>query len=563
MLQDAEFTMEPDLETTGKSLEKISRPSVTPRLPPALFVVVSVLPFLLIPAAHLVSNPSTATGFYNEELPYYVANGRSAFDRGNGFAYPNPYDPDPAAPTIYFHWLLWCYGFVVVRLGIDPGVMFILATVISGLLFGAATWKLVAFCCRQAGSPDDGPWIRPLFLLSMWGGGLLVPAGLVASLLGATDPISIPLMFDPFYGLWFLTWGRNVFFATESTYHILAVMCWLSEMRGKRLAGTLWCLALATTHPWSGLELLLTLNLWRLVDWIRHRDRVTLIWLLAVMSMLVAFLGYYKVWLPQFPNHQKLENVWELDWSLSWTSAVFGYGLVLIPVILRVRDRSSVWNPSVDGFLFCSLLVATGLVFHDRLIRPVQPLHFTRGYIWMPLFLLGLPALHNALNRLSVAAERGKILLIGALAISLLDNAAFIGTYTHWLGSGSRGYHLDQADRDAMALLHSRFRGAVVLANRQPFNYLTPTYVDVRPWLGHPFNTPDMKQRLATLQQIFQNDRVAPDAVAAEIEVLLVPAEFSVEDLMTSGGWSEVAADNPKWQIWQRIRSTEPTEGVP
>jgi hypothetical protein len=555
--------MEPDSGLTGTSLEKNSRPPVSQRLPAALFVVVSVLPFLLIPAAHVVSNPSTATGFYNEELPYYVANGRSAFDRGNGFAYPNPYDPDPAAPTIYFHWLLWCYGFVVVRMGVDPGLMIILATVISGLLFGATTWKLVAFCCRQAGSPEDGPWIRPLFLLSMWGGGLLVPAGFVASLLGVKDSVSIALKFDPFYGLWFLTWGRNVFFATESTYHILVAMCWLSEMRGKRRAGTLWCFALATTHPWSGLELLLTLNLWRAVDWIRRRDRASLICLLAVMAMLIAFLGYYKVWLPQFPNHQKLEHVWELDWSLTWTSAVFGYALVLIPVMLRVRDRSSVWKPNVDGFLFCSLLVATGLVFHDRLIRPVQPLHFTRGYIWMPLFLLGLPALQNAMNRIPVAAERGKILLVGALALSLLDNAAFIGTYTRWLGSASRGYHLDQSDRAAMALLHSRFRGAVILANRQPFNYLAPTYADVRPWLGHPFNTPDMKQRLATLQQIFQKDRVAPEAVADDVQVLVVPTAFSVVALKESGGWSEVATDNPKWRIWKRTDAKEASHTVP
>jgi hypothetical protein len=555
--------MEPDSEITGKSLGKNSIRSVSQRLPTALFVVASVLPFLLIPAAHLVSNPATATGFYNEELPYYVANGRSAFDRGNGFLYPNPYDPDPAAPTIYFHWLLWCYGFVVVQLGVDPGLMIILATVISGLLFAAATWKLVAYCCHRAGSPEDGPWIRLLFLLSMWGGGLLVPAGLFASLLGVNDPISIPLRFDPFYGLWFLTWGRNVFFATESTYHILAAMCWLSEMRGKRLAGTLWCLALATTHPWSGLELLLTLNLWRAVDWIRHRDRASLIWLLAVMAMLITFLGYYKLWLPQFPNHQKLEHVWELDWSLSWTSATFGYALVLIPVIMRVRDRSSVWNSNVDGFLFCALLAATGLVFHDRLIRPVQPLHFTRGYIWMPLFLLGLPALQNAMDGIHIAAERWKILLVGTLALSLLDNAAFISTYTRWLGTAARGYHLDQSDRAAMALLHSRFRGAVFLANRQPFNYLAATYADVRPWLGHPFNTPDMKQRLATLQQVFEKDRVAPDAIADDIQVLLVPAEFSVDDLKASGAWMEVSADNAKWRIWQRSDSTQSAKGVP
>ena len=65
----------------------------------------SVLPFLAIPIAHLLSNIQTATGFFHYELPYYVANGRAALERGNGLFYPNPFDPAADAPAIYAHWL--------------------------------------------------------------------------------------------------------------------------------------------------------------------------------------------------------------------------------------------------------------------------------------------------------------------------------------------------------------------------------------------------------------------------------------------------------------------------
>ena len=74
-------------------------------------IVLSLLPFWAVPIAHVVSNPQTATGFFHYELPYYVANGRAALERGNGIMYPNPYDPAPEAPVIYAHWLLWILGF--------------------------------------------------------------------------------------------------------------------------------------------------------------------------------------------------------------------------------------------------------------------------------------------------------------------------------------------------------------------------------------------------------------------------------------------------------------------
>ena len=47
-----------------------------------MLISLSVVPFWIIPLAHLASGP-TATGFYQYELPYYVANGRAAFARGD------------------------------------------------------------------------------------------------------------------------------------------------------------------------------------------------------------------------------------------------------------------------------------------------------------------------------------------------------------------------------------------------------------------------------------------------------------------------------------------------
>ena len=69
-----------------------------------------LLPWLAILTAHYVGNGSNATGFIQYDQPYYVANGRAAFERGDGFRYPNPSDSSADAPVIYFHWLPWALG---------------------------------------------------------------------------------------------------------------------------------------------------------------------------------------------------------------------------------------------------------------------------------------------------------------------------------------------------------------------------------------------------------------------------------------------------------------------
>ena len=477
----------------------------------------------------------------------------------NGFAYPNPYDADPAAPSIYAHWFLWGLGLLPATLNADPGDVLLAVTFFAAILFSAMTWQLVRVRCRMDSS-SHGP-----FLLAMWGGGLLSAGGLIAGLFGRTDAVSTLLQFDPGRGLWFLSWGRNAFFATEAVYHALVAGCWICELKGRRIGGTIFCAALATTHPWSGLELLLMLCLWRGVQWMHHRNRVNTAYLLVIVTMLATFLGYYKLWLPQFSHHQKLERAWELDWSLSWLSAVLGYSLVLIPAAARVwRSFSfaSIRLPlqNADRFLLCALSVAVGLVFHDRLVRPVQPLHFTRGYIWMPLFLLGLPVLQEWWQR---AVAGGQMLRLATMSLVLLfvaDNVSFAVIHSDWLISESSGFHLTADDRAILQHLHRYQTGAVVLSESRDLNYLMPTYASVRPWVGHPFNTPDNNMRRELMARIFSSDSVVAELVPPEIDCLLVRHGRQISALADSPHWVRLDSRNAKWELWGQVQTVRLSE---
>jgi hypothetical protein len=536
-----------DLIAVGDESAREGSAFSAPRIVAILFV--ALVPFWLVPVSHVLSNPETATGFFHYELPYYVANGRSAFERGNGIFYPNPYDPSAAAPSIYAHWLPWIFGAFTAVLGFDPGDVILLFTFVASIIFAWATRELVLYRIKSPASGDAA------FLLAMWGGGLLAIVGTGFCIASGTTWFDSVLRFDPGNGLWFLNWGRNSLFPTEAVYHTLAVLCWLSEIRDKKIAANMWLVLLATTHPWSGLELLLTINLWRGIQFLQRRDRSSLQSLVFSCLALLVFLGYYKVWLPTFPQHAELQSVWELNWSVASTSALLAYLPMLIPAAILVRRRFKLQSlDRTEQFLLCALCVATGLAFHDRLIKPVQPIHFTRGYVWMPLFLLALPLLVDWWNKAWM--RRGGLTLVAVFIAAMLvaDNAVFSIVHWHRQSIRAEGFYMDRHERSLCLALHQSPRTATktILSDSEALNYLLPAYANVRPWLGHHFNTPAWPKRNEIREACFEGHTVHPQLVPNDVDLLVVRRTSDVTALQNNSGWKPLELHNAEWQAWER-----------
>ena len=575
-LPDAEFDDQPAVEFR----EDFNAPGI------CALIVLSLIPFWLVPASHVLSSPETATGFFHYELPYYVANGRAAFERGNGVMYPNPYDPSADSPSIYVHWLPWTLGLMTTQPGCDPGDVTLVVTFFASLAFAWATFQLVAYRVNSQRNQ------RTAFLLAMWGGGCLAIAGTAVGLWNGTPWLESALQFDPGNGLWFLNWGRNALFPTEAIYHSLVVFCWLAELRRKSTTANIWLLLLATTHPWSGLELLLTINLWRFVQFVRSvvtrrpaplvpgearnpadekanqelLDSVALAaqqadvpqfasarnQLSISVAALIVFLGYYKVWLPSFAQHAELQGVWELNWSVTYTAAFLAYSLVAgfaVAAVSRLRQWST-----TEQFLLCALAVATGLAFHDRLIKPVQPIHFTRGYVWMPLFLLGLPTILQWLSDRRTSASKLSWAAMALLFCFVLDNAVFAIVHSNRQYRQLDSFHLDRNERTLCSALHANelTRGQIVLSDSEDLNYLLPTFADVRPWLGHHFNTPDFPNRKARWQQCFESNHVHIPSIPPDVNVLITRHTRRQSELVDHPDWKPVRIQNTEWHVWRR-----------
>jgi hypothetical protein len=500
-----------------------------------LWAALAAVPFLSIYLAHYTSPLGVATGFIHGDMPYYCANGRAIFERGNGLAHPNPYDPNPDAPVIYFHWLTWILGFGIKKLGLEPGALFVGMGVIGSLLCSYLTLRLV-----EARLPKSR-YRNLLFLFTMWGGGLLCLGRAAQNLLNGHSAAESLFAFDPFNGWWFQNWGRNLVFPTEAVYHALAATVWLAVL------GQRWKLALAAaallaaTHPFSGLQMLLILFAWLSIclclgpSW--HGLRL---WL-TVVAVLGLFLGYYFGFLESFEQHRSLRETWSLNWTLDSATLLLGYGPIGVVAaygfcIARKRLTSG------ESFLAICFILSFLLAKHEWFLTPRQPLHFTRGYLWLPLCLLALPVLQRMLidARLPRVAFGFLVLVLGAVGIS--DNAAFLVQQwqNQWKNPEEAGYFLTPAEREMFAWIEGHGFDGVLLSPDHKISYLTATYTSARPYFGHWSQTPQLQKRIEQVQAWLEDGERG--RWMAEIDYILI-ARSQIQSIQRLADW-EIAHEN-------------------
>lgn len=509
---DLPSPLEAIAEPYQRNAVAVRAPSATTRW---LLSVIAALPFLSLYVHHWMTTEGVPTGFLVGDMAYYSANGRAVFERGNGVCYPNPYDPNPDAPVLYFHWFIWLLGFGITRLGFDPGVQFVVLGIVAAIVCARLTLELVA-----AVLPTPR-YLPGLFLMTMWGGGLLCAIPLYENVLNNNPPGYFLFRYDPFNGCWFLNWGRNLLFTTEAVYHSLVALCWLSLLRGRWWIGMAATAALAGTHPFSGFQLLLIVALWSVLDLVHQRGAAQA-WLhtLSAFFLLAGFVGYYGLYLESIPQHRALRAAWSLDWTLRPLTLVLAYSIVGFFAGARLLLERRPFPRSVQFLLVCfatSFLLAN----HQWVVRPRQPLHFTRGYIWMPLALVGLPLIQQLVgflrDHLPRSAWIGVLAAAGAVAVT--DNAAFL---IHTWATPEQGLVLTSADWDMLRWMNRhRLKGVFVSADLR-FNYLSAVYTSLRPYYGHSYNTPDFEHRQSEVDGWFRSNRSGP--WLQNVDYLLVPS---------------------------------------
>jgi hypothetical protein len=464
---------------------------------------IAIAPMVVIYLFHMSFPPAglRPTGFLQYDQPYYMANAREPYDSGTFPVYGLPFSPDDSTPAIYFQPGLLLLGGVTSITGWPPGVVY----AVFGLLCAVIMFRLALALFEMYAGDSHGP-PRTLAALSLlWGGGSVVLAGLAMEYVAPTGlPAGQRLFrFDPVEGYWLQNLGRNIFYSTEALYHALFFASVLLVLRRRYGLAIATIAATAMSSPFSGLQLLLAVAAFLVVELAIKRDSLPAWFAAGTCALLGAHLVYY-LWFLNWasPEHRVLQMQWTLAWTLPVSTIVVAYGPMAALAASRFagsgRAVEMLQDPRVR-FAILWALTSLALAKHEWFTAPHQPLHFTRGYIWTPLALLAAPVLAAIYGWLLAFRARalGVALAAALCGLVLLDNAVWFGRVAY-LMRHQKSWTIYLRKDLALAferLSEPEMRGRLLISNDELAMYLATVYTPLRSWRSHEFNTPDPWRR--------------------------------------------------------------------
>jgi hypothetical protein len=496
----------------------------------ALLALPAAVPYV---SHYLAAGEAMPTGFIQGDQPGYMAVAREYFESGLSWTYSNPFVPAYDGPAIYFQPHTFVLGLVGALSRLDPGFLFVLFGLAGAIVCARVSLALYEEC---AGTWDTAA--RAGALLFFWGGGILALGGALTSPLhtfrsGEAMLYGNLFRWDPFEGWWFLSFGRNLIMPFEAYYHALFLGAVLAFLRRRYFLSALSLLLLCASHPYSGSELLAILVLWAAAEgFVFAPSRQVRIFLGAALAIGALHCGYYLLFLPLFPEHRDLVQQWSKWWVLDWRSALFAYGPVGFFAVAGFFRRGAL-RLRQQRLLLLWACVALVLVKHELFTdHPIEPLHFTRGYVWTPLFLLGLPVVLGMVRKLLEPRRFGfRVALALFFLLFLLDNGL-------WLTAVGRGYLIEHvrttaAQREVFRALNgTEFGGSAVLTPDRDIALLSTVYTPLRPWTTHLRYTGDDIGRREQVQDLLLRGRWSGAWAGRKLAVVLDRVPGSVADTL-------------------------------
>ncbi|MGY8813157.1 MAG: hypothetical protein ACKVHQ_00365 [Gammaproteobacteria bacterium] len=470
-----------------------------------LFAFILTLPLIVYAIEHYlfaIENGMVATWFYNYDMPYYLANAHQYLDGESWFIfYSNPFDFSDNSPGIYFQPITLLFSTFYLQDIIEPSLLLVL----FGLLMTITAFYYLQLIIRDY-CKTKGIINLYLTLLVAWGGGVFVLASyLVSNYLNVEQSLFI---YDPFFGWWFLNFGRNFILPTEAFYHLLVLLLYFSILKNKLAISWSLTFLLAISHPFTGVQYAIIMLTWISYESLYLRSlQYKKIYILLFSIPFLFCITYYLLFLPSFLSHQILMEQWTHGWFINWKGIIGAYFLIFVIVILRVRKKilfKECFANNFNRFLLFSAVISFILANHEILpINTVQPLHFTRGHIWLPLCLLAIPFLLKIYHYMSANKNYSSmvftIILFSCLMLS--DNFFwFIHNYNN-----NSGLMITPSQHKILIYLKNREDNPVVISNDLLLGYVSPAYSSARPYYGHDYNTPNSAYRFNAIKSFFSN----------------------------------------------------------
>ena len=459
------------------------------------------LPVVALVLHHYLANASglTSTGFLMSENVLYMSYAHQYLDQSSfSLFYSNPFDGNPDSPNIYFQPVTIIFAGLV-KAGIDPGLCFSLFGICAAIACIYMAIKILDHVLPQF------KYLGLVALLFTWGGGLTSVTGLLINTIVPSgiysDWFDGMYMADPAGGWWGLNWGRTLFIPLEAWYHFLFLVNIYLVLRQKWVAGIFFTILLSISHPFTGIEFLLIMIGWVILEKILNRQSTIPVWYIISLFAITAFHAwYYLIYLTSFPEHNLIFSQYSASWTYSMRVVIPAYCLVFALALLTLylrRPLSKINLTTYQRLFLCWTIIAFLLSKHEWFMKPMQPIHFTRGYVWAGLFLFSLPGLTWLINYLQITKAR-KWLLYGFILVFLSDNLLWTANNLRGKARNENEGHLAHDTREVLNYLKKEATPNDLLTGTATLvKYIANVYTPANSWATHPYNTPRIESRKA------------------------------------------------------------------
>lgn len=530
-----------------------------PRPSPWWWILVLYSPVIAFYAAHYAvafTHPGlTPTGFVQYDVAYTMACAREFADNGlHGFLFTLPSNAREVGEPVLLQLHMWALGQIWRMFPMDPGTLYVLFAMVMGLLAVRVFTRV--FDELVPTTTGARRWGHVLFL---WGGGLLALAGEVVNIIQGrpvADMWKHMLDIDPAYGWWMMNLGRCLVLPNEAYYHLLFYSAALAFIRKKHAIAVACLVMLAASHPFAGTGGLLVFLAWSCVERLVLRDRGTPIGVpVALASAFALCCWYYFIWLPPRMDPH-LTTALNVRYLLDFRATVLGYLLVGVLACCRLRtpDRLRAFiGDRTSRMLIAMVVVQMALENHELVTATHQPVHFTRGYTWAALFLIGAPWLLNeAWPWLRGRFPRARMIFAASFVVLFLtDNTVFFTlNIKRELRASSPGFWLTKEQREVLAFLNARPPdGSLVIAKDEDLAYMVIVYTPWRAYRSHFFDEDDAWSRVKQ-QAAFFEGRITDPLLSGPLTVIA----SNDSDAFVPPGTSLLLLENARYRVFRAGR---------
>ena len=450
------------------------------------------------------------TGFVQWEHMLYMCSAKEYITGNAALFYEWPILNNFHSGPVFFQPQILLLGYLWKFTHASPGI------IISafGFVFALLTLRVIIAIIEKI-SPG-GKYNKLATLLFCWGGGILSICGMVLHFIffkGTIHNIADNVFFlDPANGSWCLNFGRTLIYPLEAYYHFLFVSCiWLILQR-KFLKTFFVMLLLIVSHPYTSIEIISITLTWISIEYFYLRkNEIKKTDLIYIATAFVLYFAYYGWFLNSLDIYKAINKLNALDWGYKAWHFIPAYALVWVMAFLAVKNPTLLkahFSHSNNRLFFWWGAVAFILSVHGFAIKPVQPIHFARGYVYAGFFLFSLPAIEASIRLLSAQKIKGFIILSVMTFIFLFDNLSwFVISST---GENENGVYFTKEKRDLVDFLKNTKTKGIVIGSEKNYELSSAIqlYTDYKAWIPHPFLTFDIDDKRKALDSLLTDGKL-------------------------------------------------------